>query len=204
MTRALCFMFALICLTGCEKKRTPARYLIPADYEGVVITVFGQPGFPTLPTKDGFRVHDYPDDGVLITSSAQEFGWASDETLDVLKDGTFRRISSGNVVDRREHFSASGSQEGGGEPKIEYAFKVIGSVKYWDSIDATEYDRKKEEAVQKLKPLQKPKTKNQTANKRKLATTSRAESLVWIRRFDRVVSGQSELVRHHAVWVASS
>jgi hypothetical protein len=40
---------------------------------------------------------------------------------------------------------------------------VIGSVKYWDSIDATEYDRKKEEAVQKLKPLQKPKTKQRTS-----------------------------------------
>jgi len=117
--------------------------------------VFGQSGFPPLPIEDGFRVHHYPDDGILITSTIQEFGWASDETLDVLKDGTFRRISSGNVADRREHFEASGSQEGGGDPKVEYVFKVIGSVKYFDSIDTTEYDRKLEEAIRKLKSLRK-------------------------------------------------
>jgi hypothetical protein len=151
MIRWLTLLLAIIGLSSCEKKRTSERHLIPSDYEGVVITIYDQAGFPELAVKDGYRLYEYPKDGILITSSKQEFGWASDETLDVLEDGTHRRISSGNVGDRREHFAASGSQKGGGEPKVEYCFKVIGSVNYWNGIDATEYDRKKDEAIRKLK-----------------------------------------------------
>lgn len=151
MIRWLTLLLAIVSLSSCEKKRTPERHLIPSGYEGVVITIYNQVGFPELPVRDGYRVYEYPEDGILLTSSTPEYGWASDETLDVLDDGTHRRVSSGNVGDRREHFAASGSQKGGGELKIEYAFKVIGSVDYWNRIDASEYDRKKEEAIRKLK-----------------------------------------------------
>ena len=154
MIRYVALLLSFLMLAACEKRRTPERHLIPASYEGVVITIYEQQGFAELPMKDGFRVYEYPADGILITSSSQpEDGWASDETLDVLQDGTYRRISAGNVEDRREHFAASGYQGGGGEPKIVSAFKVIGSVKYWNSIDAKEYDRKKDEAIRKLKKL---------------------------------------------------
>lgn len=151
MIRFFTLLLVVVGLSSCEKKRTPARHLVHANYEGVVITIYDQAGFPALPMKDGYRVYEYPEDGILITSSKQEFGWGSDETLDVFPDGTHRRISSGNVGGRREHFAASGSQEGGGAPEIEYAFKVIGSVDYWSRVDATEYDRKREEAIRKLK-----------------------------------------------------
>lgn len=151
MIRYLTSLIAVFALCSCEKKRTPERHLISFDYEGVVITIYDQPEFPELPVRDGYRVYEYPEDGILITSSSLEYGWASDETIDVLGDGTHRRIPSGNVGDRREHFAASGTQQGGGEPKVEYAFKVIGSIDYWNRIDATEYDRKKEEAIRKLK-----------------------------------------------------
>jgi len=156
MTRVLCFVLALVCLTGCGKKRTPTRHLIPADYEGAVITLFGQPGFPALPTKDGFRVHGYPEDGILITSSAREIPQKSDETLQALKDGGFRRISSGEGGGRRERYSEFGSLESGGVPKFDYIYKVIGSVPYsGDGNAIRDRDQKHKDAVVKLKSLQK-------------------------------------------------
>ena len=90
MIRHLAILATVLTLVACEKKRTPERHLISSDYEGVVITIFDPPGFPPLPAKDGFRIHEYPADGIIITSSSQEFGWASDEMLDVLEGGTHR------------------------------------------------------------------------------------------------------------------
>jgi hypothetical protein len=104
-----------------------------------------------VPSKDGFWIHEYPADGIIITSSSQEFGWASDEILDVLEDGTHRPISSGNLGGRTERFSESGFEAGGGEPRIVFALKVIGDDDYWKRIDATEYDRKTDEAKQKIR-----------------------------------------------------
>jgi len=83
-----------------EKKRPLERHLIPSDYEGVVITIYEQSGFPELPVSDGYRIHEYGEDGILITSSKQEFVSASDEILDILKDGSHRRIGSGSAGDR--------------------------------------------------------------------------------------------------------
>jgi len=150
MTHWLTLLLAIVALSSCEKKRTPARYLIPADYDGVVITVFNQQGFPELPLVDGFRVHKYPADGILITSSGQEFGWASDETLDVLTDGTHRRLPTRHSGGRCERFSATGSQSRGGVTELEYYFKAVGSDEYWKDRDGAEYDKKVAEAISKL------------------------------------------------------
>jgi len=150
MIRTLGILLIVAILSGCEKKRTPNRYLIPANYEGVVITVFDKQGFPELPLVDGFRVHKYPDDGILITSTEQEFGRASDETLDVLEDGTHRRLPTRHSGGRCERFSATGSQSGGGLTEIVYYFKAVGSDEYWEDKDGREYDKKTAEAIRKL------------------------------------------------------
>ena len=156
MKARLTLLIALAsCLAGCEKQRTPERYLIPSDFEGVVITVFEQEGFPELPSVDGFRVHRYPEDGVLITSSKQEFGWAADEILDVLPDGTTRRLSSGNIADRRVHFAGTGETARDGVPTIDYRYKAVGTVEFWKDKDAREWSSKADEAAQKLMRLKK-------------------------------------------------
>lgn len=122
-------------------------HLIPVGYEGVVITVYKQEGFPALPIKDGFLVYEYPSDGIIITSSSQEFGSASDRTFELLENGTQRPLGAGGRIER---FAASGSQEGGGKPSISYSFKVIGTDSYWNAINSTEYERKQGEAIRKL------------------------------------------------------
>ena len=157
MIRWLGIIIGFIALSACEKRRTPVRHLIPAAYEGVLITVYSQTGFPELPIEDSYIVCRYPLDGILITSSQMEYGWAADQTFDVQSDGSWSPISTGNTTDRREHFAASGTTHNKGEPKILSSFRVIGSVKYWEGIDATEYDRKTSDAVRKLINLQKDK-----------------------------------------------
>ncbi|MGB0372925.1 MAG: DUF6843 domain-containing protein [Opitutales bacterium] len=150
MIRAPIILACAVFLFGCDKKRTPSQYLIPSDYEGVVITIFNQPGFPGLPLVDGFRVHEYPDDGILITSSEQEFGWASDEVLDVFEDGTRRRLPVCHSGGRCERFSATGTHLDVSATEIVFYYKAVGSDEYWEGRDAREYDRKREEAVSKI------------------------------------------------------
>jgi hypothetical protein len=154
MALRVSILIALVAVLGCQERRTPARFLIPHDYEGVVITVFGQEGYPELPLVDGFRIHDYPADGILITSSPPEFGWASDEVFDVLADGTYRdlldKLESG-VGARRERFSATGSYSGSRiAGTLQYYYKAVGTEKYWKDRDGKEYDLKIDEAIEKL------------------------------------------------------
>lgn len=139
-------------LFGCEKRRTPAKHLILLNFEGVVITVYEQKGFPELPTIDGFRVHTYPDDGILITSSKQEFGWASDKILDVLDGGSNRVIPRKISGERVERDSATGTRSGQFVPPLLYYLSAIGSDRYWSNRNAIkEYDKKVEEALAKIK-----------------------------------------------------
>ena len=130
-------------LLGCEKTRSPELFLIPADYEGVVITVWNQPGFPPLTEENGHLVQNYPDDGIIITSTPREFGVARDETFDVHSDGSreFRRVA---------RFGASGESSLPEEPNIQYSYQAFGSDDYWKDKDAKEYDQKVKEAKDKL------------------------------------------------------
>ncbi len=148
-------ILASIVVAGCEQRRTPAKYLVPSGYEGVVITVYEQEGFPPLPAIDGFSIHKFPADGILITSSKQEFGWASDKTLDVLDGGSTRAIPYSLSGARVERFSATGTRSGAHIPTIRYAFKAIGSDAYWRNRNATEYDKKVDEAIAKIRAHQK-------------------------------------------------
>ncbi len=150
MIRFLSLLVITTLLVGCEKRRTPARCLVPFAYEGVLVTIFDQVGFPALPTKDGFQIYQFPDDGIIITSSKQEFGWASDETLDVMQDGSYLRIPSRLSGGRCERFAATGSRTGFGEPEIKFFFMAVGSDEYWKAKGAREYDAKVDEAVQKI------------------------------------------------------
>ena len=149
-----CIMTMLVMLlTSCRKQRMPERHVVPSSYEGVVITIYNQKGFPELPVENGYLLFEYPEDGIIITSSAISYGWASDQTLDALPDGTRHHFNNGHAKDRREHFAASGTHSTGGNVTLEYAFRVVGSQTYYQSIDASAYDAKVAEAEEKLQSL---------------------------------------------------
>lgn len=123
-----------------ENTRRPERHLAPAGFEGVLLTVYDEPGYPSLPVQEGFYIHRYPADGILITSSTQEFGSAKDEFLDFLPDGTYAPFQSSL---KGPLFEATGSYGSSmdGPAKIEYAAKLAGTKAFWANRSADEVQR---------------------------------------------------------------
>ena len=148
-------------VSGCEKKRIPSLYLIPESYEGVVVTVWGEDGFEPLPEVDGFLVHKYPSDGILITSSEAEFGWAADDCQDLHGDKT-RTPLPREVVGKRSEIGGSFGEFGHEQyPSIEASIRVIGLPENWENSGEREY-KKAVEAMMKVKRLR---VKSQIPNK---------------------------------------
>ncbi len=55
-----------------------SRFLIPQGYKGWVRVEFEVQGAPPLPMESGQYVLKIPSNGVLRTSSAEQYGWAND------------------------------------------------------------------------------------------------------------------------------
>jgi hypothetical protein len=55
-----------------------SRFLIPEGYTGWIRVEFGVQGAPPLPMEGGQYVFKIPSDGLLRTSSAEQYGWATD------------------------------------------------------------------------------------------------------------------------------
>ncbi|MGA7926427.1 MAG: hypothetical protein WCA20_10540 [Candidatus Sulfotelmatobacter sp.] len=56
-----------------------SRFLIPEGYAGWIRIEFEVQGAPRLPIEGGQYVLKIPSDGVLRTSSAEQYGWAKDQ-----------------------------------------------------------------------------------------------------------------------------
>ncbi len=65
--------------SGCGKQRRPSRHLIPDGYVGWVKVYYNVKDAPALPIEDGYFLLKFPASGILKTSSAPEYGEASDE-----------------------------------------------------------------------------------------------------------------------------
>ena len=128
----------------------PVKYLIPSDFEGIAMTVYSQEGFPELPVVAGYLVQEYPADGILITCSEPEFGAAADQTLDVLPDGTYRRLPGLHREERSDRFSATASISGGEGPALSFYYKIIGTEEYERSMGDGVVEARIDEAVLKL------------------------------------------------------
>lgn len=63
--------------TGNSTHRS-SRFLIPEQYTGWIRIEFEVQGAPPLPMEAGQYVLRIPSDGVLRTSSAEQYGWAND------------------------------------------------------------------------------------------------------------------------------
>ena len=58
--------------------RRPSRFLIPDGYTGWVRVEFEVPGAASLPIESGQYVIKIPPNGILQTSSLEQYGWAKD------------------------------------------------------------------------------------------------------------------------------
>lgn len=74
-----------------------ARFLIPQGYTGWIRIEFEVPGAPPLPMEGGEYVLRIPADGMLRTSSPEEYGWAQDQFYYDSADGLRRIPDSGEA-----------------------------------------------------------------------------------------------------------
>jgi hypothetical protein len=58
--------------------RPASRFLIPEGYTGWIRIEFEVPEAPPLPMESGQYILKVPPDGILRTSSGQQYGWAKD------------------------------------------------------------------------------------------------------------------------------
>src|SRR5580704_8438072 len=64
--------------TGQHSSLRSSQFLIPEGYTGWIRVEFEVQGSPPLPMEGGGYILRIPDDGVLRTSSTEQFGWAKD------------------------------------------------------------------------------------------------------------------------------
>src|ERR1019366_2011871 len=79
LTLALLTSLALWLSVSARNSTRPAsRFLIPEGYTGWIRIEFEVQGAPPLPVEAGEYIVKIPPDGVLRTSSAEQYGWARD------------------------------------------------------------------------------------------------------------------------------
>jgi hypothetical protein len=99
--------FLLLAFSGCEQRRPVELHEFPTGFSGWAIVVWGRSNYPALPTVGDKRVLRFPADGIIITSTQRQFGWASDKFFFV--DGAGQRSGPARVP-----FGATGSVDRGG------------------------------------------------------------------------------------------
>jgi len=73
-------IFLCLALAGCEQRRPTEVREFPQGYRGWAIIVWGVPGHPELPKDHDKIIERFSTNGMIITSSTQQFGWAHDES----------------------------------------------------------------------------------------------------------------------------
>lgn len=72
MRKSLLLLAALLtsgALTGCSPNRPPEVHLVPTDYQGPLLVLYSQAGYPSLPRSGDSLVFDFRLSNVLRTSS---------------------------------------------------------------------------------------------------------------------------------------
>ena len=138
-------LLALLLFSCGQKTKSPVHQ-IPKGYEGFVVVVFSQPGFPELPTNRKNQFLHYPPDGILITSSSQLFGITADQAVETISDRNDHGIRQ---VGKVRLYESGGIRERGGI-RMPYLVKAVGSDAYWQSRNTADYAAKVAEAEQKL------------------------------------------------------
>jgi|SRR5579863_1117958 len=104
-----------------------SRFLIPEGYTGWVRVEFEVQGAPPLPMEAGNYVFTIPADGVLRTSSPEQYGWARDRYYSYSAQGTRPLTDSGS--DRIIWGKINGEESGvSGKRKYEEFFVGTGEL----------------------------------------------------------------------------
>jgi hypothetical protein len=134
-------------LSACDRELKYPVHQIPAGYEGFVVVVFNQPGFPELSTNRKNQFLNYPADGILITSSSQRFGVNADQAIESSSEGGDHGVRR---VGKVRQYESWGIRERDGI-RMPFLVKAVGSDAYWRSRDPADFAAKVDEAEQKLR-----------------------------------------------------
>lgn len=63
---------------SCERRRTPDKYIIPADYRGWIVITYGVSNALPLRVSNGYNEILISNKGIFETSSPLQDGWAND------------------------------------------------------------------------------------------------------------------------------
>jgi len=124
------------------------RHQIPGGYEGFVVLVYDQPGFPTLPEDGRYQILRYPEDGVLLTSSSPRFGLNADQVIETYEPGSgalTKKLSSWS------RYESGGTRTAADGLAFSYLVKAMGSPEYWRTRNVADYRAKIDEAERKLR-----------------------------------------------------
>lgn len=138
---------AALLLSSCDQNAKYPVHQIPAGYEGHVVVVFDQPGYPELPTNRKNQFLHYPADGILITSSSPRFGFSADhavESTSKVDDLGVRRVAKAQQYESWETRERDGL-------KMPYMVKAVGSDAFWRLHKPADFAAKVDEAEQKLR-----------------------------------------------------
>jgi hypothetical protein len=88
------YMVAAISMGAPPLARHPTKFLVPEGYVDWVSIRFGEKDANELAVRDGTRICQIPDVGLLRTSSPVEEGWAKDEYFYYSQDGSLHTLRS--------------------------------------------------------------------------------------------------------------
>jgi Family of unknown function (DUF6843) len=77
---------------GAPVVRHSTKFLIPANYVGWVEVRYGETTARVLPMNEGTLICQIPADGILVTSTLREQGWAKDEYFYYSEDGSVSEL----------------------------------------------------------------------------------------------------------------
>jgi hypothetical protein len=89
--KVMYFVFACLLLAGCEQRRAPEVREFPDGFHGWAVIVWNVPNYSQIPIEHGKLIERFFTNGVIVTSSKQQFGWAHDEAYFV--DGAGHRLT---------------------------------------------------------------------------------------------------------------
>ena len=93
-------------MAACRQNRPPEVVEAPQKFRGWAVIAWGVVGHPLLPRDSSKLIERIPSNGVLITGSPQNFGWAADEFY--ILDSSGNRLP--NTEEVAEHFAVTGTK----------------------------------------------------------------------------------------------
>lgn len=137
---------------GAPLVRHPTKYLIPENYVGWIEVRYGETTDPVLPVDKGTLICRIPADGVLVTSSLLEEGWAKDEYFYYSQDGSVSELretgwgSGGMIWGGSDEWQQT--QSGSKPTQITAYFYVGTEERYHHAVTSNERRPINESAIQ--------------------------------------------------------